>query len=120
MLTPAQRAEAVNIICKFIIDNDSHFYIKGDDTLEVEQPAYGIKNTEYIAIEKEPLKALFTDAGLDAKNVCRELEFKIGEYKGKKSVRMLKVTTAEFETYKHSNVQNGTTETAGADQSDDK
>ena len=120
VLTPAQRSEAVNIICKFIIDNDSHFYIKGNDTLEVEQPAYGIKNTEYIAVEKEPLKALFTDAGLDAKTVCRELEFKIGEYKGKKSVRMLKVTTTEFENYKHSIAQNGTNETDDADRSDDQ
>ena len=119
VLTSAQRSKAVNIICKFIIDNDSHFYIKGNDTLEVEQPAYGIKNTEYIAVEKEPLKALLTNAGLDAKTVYRELEFKIGEYKGKKSVRMLKVTTAEFETYKQA-PQNGTTETGGADQSDDQ
>ena len=75
VLTPAQRSEAVNIICKFIIDNDSHFYIKGNDTLEVEQPAYGTKNTEYIAVEKEPLKALLTNAGLDARTVFSEFKF---------------------------------------------
>lgn len=109
MLTPAQRAEAVNIICKFIIDNDSHFYIKGNDTLEVEQPAYGIKNTEYIAVEKEPLKALFTDAGLDARTVFNEFKKQLN-YQGKTSYRMVKVTTAEFENYKQT-VQNGTTET---------
>ena len=32
VLTPTQRTKAVNIICKFITDNDSHFYIKGNDT----------------------------------------------------------------------------------------
>ena len=119
VLTPAQRSEAVNIICKFIIDNDSHFYIKGNDTLEVDEPAYGIKTTDYIAVEKEPLKHLLKAAELDIKAVCSEFEFKIGEYKGKKSVRMLKMTTAEFENYKH-NAQNGTTEIDDADRSDDK
>ena len=118
VLTPAQRSEAVNIICKFIIDNDSHFYIKGNDTLEVEQPAYGIKNTEYIAVEKEPLKALFTDAGLDARTVFSEFKKQLN-YQGKTSYRMVKVTTAEFENYKQT-AQNGTTENNGADRSDDK
>ena len=110
VLTPAQRTKAVNIICKFITENDSHFYIKGNAPLEVEQPAYGIKTTDYIAVEKEPLKHLLKAAELDIKAVCSEFEFKIGEYKGKKSVRMLKMTTAEFENYKHSIAQNGTTE----------
>ena len=119
VLTPAQRSEAVNIICKFIIDNDSHFYIKGNDTLEVEQPAYGIKNTEYIAVEKEPLKALLRNAELDARTVFSEFKKQLN-YQGKTSYRMVKVTTAEFENYKHSIAQNGTTETDGADQNDDK
>ena len=119
VLTPAQRTKAVNIICKFITENDSHFYIKGNAPLEVEQPAYGIKTTDYIAVEKEPLKHLLKAAELDIKAVCSEFEFKIGEYKGKKSVRMLKMTTAEFENYKR-NAQNGTNEIDDADRNDDK
>ena len=119
VLTPAQRAEAINIICKFIIDNDSHFYIKGNDTLEVEEPAYGTKTTDYIAVEKEPLKALLTNAGLDARTVFGELKVQTN-FNGKTSYRMARVTTTEFETYKHSIAQNGTTETDGADRNDDQ
>ena len=119
VLTPAQRTKAVNIICKFITENDSHFYIKGNAPLEVEQPAYGIKTTDYIAVEKEPLKHLLKAAELDIKAVCSEFEFKIGEYKGKKSVRMLKMTTVEFENYKR-NAQNGTNEIDDADRNDDQ
>ena len=116
VLTPAQRAEAINIICKFIIDNDSHFYIKGNDTLEVEQPAYGTKNTDYIAVEKEPLKALLTNAGLDARTVFNEFKKQLN-YQGKTSYRMVKVTTAEFENYKQI-AQNGTIESDDADRID--
>ena len=119
VLTPAQRTKAVNIICKFITENDSHFYIKGNDTLEVEEPAYGTKTTDYIAVEKEPLKALLTNAGLDARTVFGELKVQTN-FNGKTSYRMARVTTTEFETYKHSIAQNGTTETDGADRNDDQ
>ena len=120
VLTPAQRTEAVNIICKFIIDNDSHFYIKGNDSIVVKQPVYGIKTTDYIAVEKEPLKELFKSAGLDARAIFSALKVQIN-FQDKVSYRMVKVTSDELETYQYNTVAaNGTTEIDGADRNDDE
>ena len=114
-LTQAQKDKALEIICNFIKENETHFHVKGDTAAPVEKPEYGIKKEKYIAVEKEPLRPLLLVANLDPTIIFREFAIQL-EYRGRKSYRMVKIEYADFEKYCNKEVL---VEINGADQSEE-